>query len=1188
MDFRILGPFEVTGTAGGLELRGVKRRSLLAYLVTHPGQPISADRLVSELWRDGGSGAVRTVQTYVSQLRRLLDGEDVRLDTRPGGYVLEVDPTTVDASRFERAVTAAGTEADAARRLALLDGALELWRGRPLGEFEGTVWADREATWLEALRLQALQRRCDALIDLGRAGEAAAQLEGLVRIHPLDERFWALLMLALYRSGRQADAIRAYQQARHQLLEGLGIEPGEELVDLEHRILAHDPTLGALPAPVALTSAPNPGPDQEPRTVVTLLFTDIEGSTRLWADCPDEMPGALEHHDALLDEAVARHGGRVVKRTGDGVDAAFFDTSAALRAAVDTQLALVGTAWSTSPPVRARMAIHLVPVLERDGDYFGMPPNMAARLRDAGHGGQTLLSDAAVREIGDQVPDDVRLVSLGVHRLRGIPGEHRIYQVLHPDLPERFPPLRTLDPAAAVAVPATSFCGRDDELATLSTLVERPGTVTLVGPGGVGKTRLAVEVAAEAGHRYRDGVRMVDLAPIGAEAVPAAMAAALGLARRGQRSFRESILDWLSRHHTLVVVDNCEHVLGVVSPLVRQVAETGPEVTVLCTSRQPLGFPGEVVFPVEPLGLPSSDAAGDLDSAPAVRLFVDRAAAARIGHEIEPDQLKVVAQICRRLDGIPLAVELAAARARSIGLHDLLAHLRSTSPLLAMPLPDHPRHRTLMTTIAWSYDLLSPGSRALFDRLSVFSGSWTVEAAHTVCADDVSVEDVLAGLADLVDRSMIIAEHRQPETRYRMLSTLREFAADRLAGVADTEERRARHARFYADLAGAAEPGLRSPEEATWVRQLNADFGNMRAAHLWAMENADVDLDARLLVALWEYGLQRLSAEYFRWVEEAFEYLRFDDHPLAADLAGVAALGAWQRGDLGQCMRSCQAAFGAEQRSGSGARLPARLAIVVAAAYSPPAGDPELAPIAAEAPSRFLEIVAWSRGLDDPYWLVYSLANGAHGMVLAGDLDRATKLAGRALAAARRSGCPTSIAWALFAMATVMAEQANMERSEALLEECVRLARSVDSRLVLGLSTSLLATLRRRLGRPLQAIPLLLDLLDHWDRLGVPPQLWHSVRESAMCLGLLGADETAVRLLAAMDQAELVMPLLPTDRADPDRAWVTGLGDQLRDRLGDAAYAAARIAGADLNREAATALATRRLGEVWDRSPQPP
>jgi predicted ATPase/class 3 adenylate cyclase len=1181
MDFRILGPFEVMGTAGCLDVRGAKRRGLLAYLVTHAGQPMSADRLVDELWRDGGSGAVRTVQTYVSQLRKLLDGEGVRLDTRPGGYVLEVDAAAVDASRFERAVTASGPEADPLRRLELLDGALEMWRGPPLGEFEGAAWADREATWLEALHLQALQRRCDTLIELGRAGEAAAELETLVRTHPLDERFWALLMLALYRSGRQADAIRAYQQARLQLVEGLGIEPGQQLVDLEHRILDHDPTLGGSPAPPAPAAAPAPPGDQrEQGTVVTLLFTDIEESTRLWADFPEAMPGALERHDALLDQAVERHGGRVVKRTGDGVDAAFFDTGAALRAAVDAQLALATTAWPTSPPMRARMAVHLGPVLERDGDYFGMPPNMAARLRDAGHGGQTLLSAAAVRAIGDQLPDDVRLVPLGVHRLRGIPGEHRVYQALHPDLPERFPPLRTLDAAAAVAVPATSFCGRDEELATLSTLVERPGTVTLVGPGGVGKTRLAVEVAAEAGHRFRDGVRMVDLAPIGAEAVPAAVAAALGLVRRGQRSFGESIIDWLSRHHTLLVVDNCEHVLDVVGPLVRQVAETGREVTVLCTSRQPLGFVGEVVFPVEPLGLPSSDDTDDLDSSPAVHLFVDRAAAARLGQEIEPGQLRVVAQICRRLDGIPLAVELAAARARSIGLHDLLAHLRATSPLLAMPLPDHPRHRTLLTTIAWSYDLLPQESRALFDRLSVFSGSWTVEAAHTACAEDESVQDVLAILADLVDRSMIVAEHQQPETRYRMLSTLREFAADRLAGAADTAERRARHARFYADLAEAAEPGLRSPEEATWVRRLNADLGNLHVAHRWAVENADVDLDARLLVALWNYGLQRLSAEYFRWVEEAVESLPFDDHPLAADLHGIAALGAWLRGDLRQCMLSCRSAFEAEQRLGSGVRLPARMAMIFATTYSPRIGDPALEPIAAEAPGRFREVVAWSRALGDPYWLVYSMVIGSLGMVLRGEPQRAAALAGRALAAARQAGCPTALAWALFGMATTL-EQTHTEPPEPLLEESLRAARQVESQFVLGVSMSRLVTLRRRLGRPLDAVPLMLELLDHWDRLGDFPQLLHTVREWAMCLGLLGADHSAVRLLASAERDDDVMPLLPSDRA-----FVAELSEQLREHLGEDAFAAARTAGAELTRDEAMLLAARTALATRDRPAQ--
>jgi predicted ATPase len=639
-------------------------------------------------------------------------------------------------------------------------------------------------------------------------------------------------------------------------------------------------------------------------------------------------------------------------------------------------------------------------------------------------------------------------------------------------------------------------------------------------------------------------------------------------------------MDWLSRHHTLLVVDNCEHVLGVVGPLIRQVAETGREVTVLCTSRQPLGFLGEVIFPVEPLGLPSSDDADDLDRAPAVRLFLDRAAAAQLGQEIGPGQLSVVAQICRRLDGIPLAVELAAARARSIGLHDLLAHLRSTSPLLAMPLPDHPRHRTLMTTIAWSYDLLPPESRDLFDRLSVFSGSWTVEAARIVCADDQSRQSVLGVLADLVDRSMIVAELRQPETRYRMLSTLREFAADRLAVAEQTADRRARHARFYADLAAAAEPGLRTAEEATWVTRLNADFSNLHASHRWAIENDDVDLDARLLVALWNYGLQRLSVEYFAWVEQAVECLQFDDHPLAADLHGIAALSAWLRGDLRQCMLSCRSAFDAEQRLGVDMSLPARMATVFATTYSPHIGDPALDLIAADAPNRFLEFVMWSRARGDPYWRASSMVIGSLEMVRTGELDRAVALADRALTEARRSGCPTALAWALFGKATAL-EQTHTAPPEPLLEESLRAARQVQSQLVLGVSMSRLVTLRRRLGRPLDAVPLMLELLDHWDRLGDFPRLSHTVREWAMCLGLLGADPTAVSLLASAESGDDVMPLLP-----PDRAFMAELSEQLRDQLGENAFAAARIVGAELTRDEATLLAARTLLATRDMPAQ--
>jgi hypothetical protein len=394
-----------------------------------------------------------------------------------------------------------------------------------------------------------------------------------------------------------------------------------------------------------------------------------------------------------------------------------------------------------------------------------------------------------------------------------------------------------------------------------------------------------------------------------------------------------------------------------------------------------------------------------------------------------------------------------------------------------------------------------------------------------------------------------------------------------LAADGATAELRARHAAHYCDVAEAAEAGVRTADEGRWARDVAADFGNLRAAHLWAIETAEVDLDARLLVALWNYGLQRLSAEYFRWVEEAFGRLAFGDHPLVPELHGIAALGAWLRGDLGKCMRACEAAFDAEKRLHSRLSLPARMAVVLAAAYAPSADEAHVA-LSAQVPSRFLEVVTWTRHLGDPYWLVYSMINGSLGMVMAGDLGGAAALADRALRVARGSGCPTSLAWALFGFATAL-EDAEPERAQELLEEGVGMARLAESRMVLGLSLSRLATIHRRLGRPLDAVPLLVELLDHCDRLGNRPLLWHTIREAVMCLGHLQPGDTGVRLLAAVDRAEMVMPMLP-----PDRAQVAKLVGELREAVGDDAFAAATVSGASLSREEAVVLTARSLASV--------
>jgi DNA-binding SARP family transcriptional activator len=368
MEFRILGSFEVVGSMGLVDLRGAKRRGLLASLVVNAGQPISTDRLVEDLWGEGGSdSAARTVQTYVSQLRKLLQSETASLQTRPGGYVLDVDPADVDAQRFERGVNAVGTELDPERQLAMLGEPPDLWRGPPLGEFAGAGWADREATRLEVLYLRARQQRCDALLGLDRAREAAEELDLLVDSHPLDETLWAQFMLALYRSGRQADALSAYQQARRQLVDALGIEPGPELAELEHRILNHDPALTGptdrtATAPTQRVSA-RKAATWYPRT---FLLTDIVNSVSLWERDPESMSQAVARHDTIIRDAVSASDGELIRTKGEGDStfSVFVHPSDALTAAAAIRDAVASEPWpSTAPCVFASVYTPVTPSL---------------------------------------------------------------------------------------------------------------------------------------------------------------------------------------------------------------------------------------------------------------------------------------------------------------------------------------------------------------------------------------------------------------------------------------------------------------------------------------------------------------------------------------------------------------------------------------------------------------------------------------------------------------------------------------------------------------------------------------------------------------------------------------------------------------------------------------------------------
>lgn len=864
MEFRILGPFEVVGRASCVDLRGAKRRGLVAYLVVHAGQPVSTARLVEELWGDAApGGAARTIQSYVSQLRKLLGGGPT-VQTRPGGYLLELESAAVDAYRFEQGVTAAGADRDPAHRLTVLDDVLGLWRGPPLGEFAGAHWADTEASRLEALRLQALQHRCDALLELGRAGEAVAELERLVRVHPLDERFWAQLMVALYRSGRQADALRVYQELRRHLGVELGIEPGPELVGLERRILEHDPTLaGAAGQPTPAS----PGQEMDrrelaagtlPTGTVTFLLTDVEGSSQLWEAAPAAMASAIARHYELLDGAIVRHGGvrPVEQGEGDSVVGAFSRASDAVAASLGAQRALAAEAWPPGAALRVRMALHTGEAqLRDDGNYFGRAVNRCARLRAIGHGGQVLLSDATAALVGDRLAEGATLLDLGTHHLKDLARPERVWQLVHPELPQRFPPLRSRHRFRHnLPAPLTPLIGRTGEVAELAGLLSGERLVTLTGSGGVGKSRLALAVGAEVVGRCPDGVWWVELAAVSdPDAVGRSALAAIGAQELPGASLAQQLAVELGEDESLLMLDNCEHVIEACAELVNGLLRANPSTAVLATSREPLGVPGEITWRVPSLDVPPPEEAADVPALveyDAVCLFVERARRARPSFAATEANAPALAQICRRLDGIPLAIELAAARCRQTTPERIAVELDDCLRLLTGGArTTMTRHQTLAASIDWSHDRLDETERIAFRRLGVFAGPFPLAAAAALVAapGDLEPTQVFDLVGRLVDKSLVVeGDDAGGEPRYRLLDTLRAYALDRARAAHELTMLQDAHARWWA--AWLDQRGTDMPTDEV-VDEVDGYHDNLRAALEWSAA-ADPALGLRLLAAV--------------------------------------------------------------------------------------------------------------------------------------------------------------------------------------------------------------------------------------------------------------------------------------------------------------------------------------------------
>jgi predicted ATPase/class 3 adenylate cyclase len=575
--------------------------------------------------------------------------------------------------------------------------------------------------------------------------------------------------------------------------------------------------------------------DDSPAT--TFLFTDIEGSTRLWEEQPERMRPALARHDAIARAAVEAHGGEVVKMTGDGVHAAFDDPLAALGATLQLQLELLKDG-SLEIPLQVRCGLHAGPSESRDSDYYGTVVNRAARIMSAAHGGQVLLSRTVAERLRNRLPAAVTLLDLGRVRLRDLARAEHLFQVVHPGLRGQFPALRSLESTPNnLPQQVTSFVGRAREQAAARELLAKHRLVTIAGMGGMGKSRLALQVAAESVQEHPDGVWLVELASVRDPArVPQALASVLGVAEDARSPLREALARHLKDRTMLVVLDNCEHLLAACAEIARALLAASAGLRILATSREPLQIPGEAVLGLSTLTFPGPRVAGEPEAAleyDSVRLFIERASAAHAGFRLDADNAVAIAAICHRLEGIALAIELAAARVRTLPVEQIALRLKDHLRFLASGDPTaSPRQRTLGALIDWSHDLLSDDERRIFAQLAVFAGGWTVQAAESVCTPGAEGGlSVLEILGHLVEKSLVVMDDQGQ--RYHMLETVREYAQARLGPATDIAETQRRHFDFFLALAEQARAELVGPRQAQWLAVLDTELANILAAHRW-------------------------------------------------------------------------------------------------------------------------------------------------------------------------------------------------------------------------------------------------------------------------------------------------------------------------------------------------------------------
>jgi predicted ATPase/class 3 adenylate cyclase len=893
---------------------------------------------------------------------------------------------------------------------------------------------------------------------------------------------------------------------------------------------------------------------------VTFLFTDIEGSTQLWEAAPDAMRAALAWHDSILRDAIEAHGGYVFATGGDGFAAAFARAGDALAAAEKARMALASEEWPEGAPIRVRMALHTGEAAERDGNYFGGAVNRAARLMAIGHGGQLLVSAATA-----ELLTGAELVDLGEHRLRDLSSPERVFELRDLGSVAEFPPLRSLDVLRTnLPVQLTSFVGREGDVVAVAKLVHEHRAVTLTGVGGVGKTRLALQVAADLLDDYPDGVWLVELAPVGEDGrVIETIAAVLGVEPPPGKTIEQSLLDAVRGEAVMVVMDNCEHLLEEASRVVGLLVRSAPSLAVLATSREPLGVPGEHTVALR-----------SLDAGSAVQLFRDRAVAVDSSFVLADSGEAAVEHLCRRLDGMPLAIELAAARVRMFSPAELAERLDQRFRLLTGGRGAVERHHTLRAAIDWSYELLSDRDRVVFQRLSVFAGGSTLHAAQAVCGGgDVEDLDVVDALASLIDKSLVIAEHTAIGTRYGQLETIRQYAEEHLlaSGLADAV--RERHARYFGEFAREAGRQLWGADEVDWARRVEADLGNIRAAVSWAVAASETDLAMRVAGALVNQAMERPIWATASIAEHAWRAPGADQHPWRAIVMGEASFATLRRGDMQGAAALVDQALDAQR---AGARFSAAV-WSYAMVYRPDDhGDDSVMALAAEALQR-AEAAGDALGA---IALRASYALALSGFAVSGSTPstEAQSQAEQALTDARALRQPALIAMGLLALGQVSLLGGAYAEGLALLRECVDLSSTIGSSWTTIAGQTVLAAAEATYGDPARGAELIRSVLV-------------SARENGDFFFQSGAAHVSLAVFNRYAHPDLVARFDGALASSPRyyygtwRAWYLGAVMDARATLGDHQYDALKTVGTAMPSERLLEEIIRDLDAVIEEGP---